>query len=135
MTAQTKEAIGSEVNRLILGSGYNRRRETGEHKALCALMLGGQEDAKKSEDRVPLKVWKMIIPEARIAMRSGEEVKIVLAEDSSSKTGRIVGGKMYQQHKNIRAKFLRLIQSEGKKNDAMYMKSVNEFINNCGCPS
>ena len=32
---------------------------------------------------------------------------------------------MYQQHKNNRDKFLRLTQSEGNKNYASYMKSVD----------
>ena len=100
-----------------------------------AIRLGDQEDAKKSEDHVTLKVCKMMNPEARISMRSGEEVKIGLMKGSSAKTGKPGGGKMYQQHKKSRAKFLRLIQAEVKKNEAAYMKSVDKFINNCGCPS
>ena len=68
-------------------------------------------------------------------MRSSEEVNIGLVMDSAAKTGKHVGGKMYQQHKNNCAKFLRLSQAEGKKNDASYMKSMDEFINNCDGPS
>ena len=68
-------------------------------------------------------------------MRSGEEVKIVLVNNSAAKTVKHGGGQMSQQHKNNCAKFLRLTQAEGKKNDASYMKSVDKFITDCGGPS
>ena len=71
ITAQTKKAIENEVNSFLLVSS-NKRRLIGEQKTLRALRLGDHEDAKKSEDRIPLKVWKMMTPESRIAMRSGE---------------------------------------------------------------
>ena len=45
-----------------------------EQTTLHAIRLGDHEEANKSEDRIPLKVWKMMTPEARISMRSGEEV-------------------------------------------------------------
>ena len=82
---------------------------------LCDLRLGDQEDEKKPEDCVPLKFWKMMIPEAIIDMRSGEEVIIGLVKDSATKTGKPGGGKMPQQYKKSRAKFLQLIQPEEKK--------------------
>ena len=47
---------------------------------------------KNSEDRVPLKVWKMMTPEANIAMRSGEEVRVGLVKYISAKTGKPGGG-------------------------------------------
>ena len=135
MTAQTNKAIESEVNSLLLVSGSNNKRATSEKKELYDIRLGEREDGKKSDGRIRLKVWKMMTHEARIAMRSGEEVKIGIVKDSAAKTGKPVGGKMSQDHKKSRAKFLRLSQSEGKKNEAAFMKSVDEFINNCGGPS
>ena len=38
-----------EINSLLLGNGYNKRRESGESKAMCIFSLGGHEDEKKSE--------------------------------------------------------------------------------------
>ena len=61
-----------------------------------ALRLGDHKDTKKSEDRIPLKVWKMLTPESRIAMRSGEEVKIRLIKDSGMKEVKRGGGKCPQ---------------------------------------
>ena len=49
-------------------------------------------------------------PEARIGMRSGEEVKIILVKDSGAKEVKRGGGKMSQQHKNSRGKVLQLTQ-------------------------
>ena len=77
----------------------------------------------------------MMTPESRIAMRSGEEVNIGLVKDSAAKTGKHGRGKMSQQHKKNRVKLPRLSQAEGKKNDASYMKSVENFINDCDGPS
>ena len=74
-----------EVNSLLLGDGSNNRRATSEHKVLRAFRLGGHEDEKKSKELIPLKVWKMLTPEARIAMRSGEAVNIELVKDSGVK--------------------------------------------------
>ena len=94
----------------------------------------GDHENKNTEEHIPLKVWKMTTPETRINMRSGEEVKIGLVKDSASKMVKHGGGKMYQQHKKARDKFLRLIQAEGKKNYALYMKGVEKFIIGCGGP-
>ena len=65
MTAQTKKAIKNEVNSLLLGSS-NKRRAIGEQKTLRDIRLGDHEDAKKSEDRITLKVWNMMTPESNI---------------------------------------------------------------------
>ena len=64
-------------------------------------------------------------------MSSGEEVDIGLIKDRYAKTGKHGEGKMSQHHKKNCAKFLRLSQAEGKKNDVLYMKSVDKFINDC----
>ena len=45
---QTKKAIDMEVNILLLGSGYNMRRATGELKEMRIFRLGGHEDENKS---------------------------------------------------------------------------------------
>ena len=68
-------------------------------------------------------------------MRSGEEVNIGFVKGSGKKQVKCGGGKMSQQHKKARGKFLQLTQSEGKKNYALYMKSVDKFITECGGPS
>ena len=133
MTAQTKKKI-KEVNSLLLGSS-NKRREIGKKKTLRDLRLCDHEDAKKSEDRITLKVCNMMTPESRIDMCSGEEVNIGLVKDSTAKTVKHGRGKIYQHQKKNRAKFLQLTQAEGKKNDALYMKSVDKFITNQGSPS
>ena len=51
-----------DVNSLLLGSGSNKRRATGEQKALHTFMLGVQEDKKNPEECIPLKVWKILTP-------------------------------------------------------------------------
>ena len=77
----------------------------------------------------------MMNPEASIAMHFGEEVKIGIVKDSAANMGKHGGEKMSHHHKKNRAKFLRLTQSEEKKNDAAYMKSVDKFINDYDGPS
>ena len=134
MTAQTKKTINNEVNSLLLGSS-NMRRAIGAQKTLHGIRLCDHKDANKSEDHITLKVWKMITPEARIDMCSGEEVNIGLVKDSTAKTVKHGRGKIYQHHKKNCAKFIQLPQAEVKKNDALYMKSVDEFITNYGSPS
>ena len=42
---------------------------------------------------------------------------------------------MSSKYKKDPGRFLRLTQSKGKKNDASYMKIVDEFITGCGGPS
>ena len=65
IAACTKNAIDNEVNSLLLDSS-DKRRAIGEHKMLCSFRLGDHEDAKKSEDHIPLKVWKMMTPESSL---------------------------------------------------------------------
>ena len=134
MTTQTKKATENEVNSLLLGSGSNKRISIDEQKTLWALRLGDHED-KKTEERIPLKVWKMTTPEANIAMRSGEEVKVGIVKDSTANMVKHEGGKMSQQQKKASSKFLRLTEAEENKNDASYIKSVDEFITECSGPS
>ena len=105
-----------EINRLLLGNGSNKRRATGEPKALREFRLVKHEEEKKSEELTLLKVWKILTPEARIAMRYGEEVKIGIVKDGGTKEIKHRGGKMYPHQKKDRTKFLRLTQSERKKN-------------------
>ena len=71
---------------------------TGEQKALCALRLGGHGEDNKSEDRITLKIWNMLTIKTRIAMRSGEEVKIGLVKDSGMKEVKRGGGNMSSHH-------------------------------------
>ena len=106
ITAQCKKAIKNEVNSLLLGSDSNKRREIDENKKLCALRLGDHKEKKTQEECIPLKVWKVITPESRIAMRSVEEVTIGLVKDSTAKIVKHVGEKMSQQNNNSRSKLL-----------------------------
>ena len=92
----------------------------------------GDHENKNTEEHIPLKVWKMTTPDARIDMRFGKEVKIVLVKDRAAKTIKHGGGKIPQQQNMDRDKFLRINQSEGKKNDALYLKIVDKFITECG---
>ena len=74
-SVQTKKAIKIEVNSLLMGNVNNNRRATGEAKAIRGFKLVGQEETR-SEERVPFKVWKMLPPEARLAMNnSGETIR------------------------------------------------------------
>ena len=125
----------TEVNSLFLGNCSNKRRVTGEPKAMHAIRLGSHGDEKKSEELIPLKVWKILTPEARIAMESGEEVKIGLVKYGSTKETKRGGGKMSSYNKKARTKFIRLAQPKGKNSDASFMKSVDEFITGCSGPS
>ena len=118
ITSQTKKAIENKVNTLLLGSGSNKRRDICEQNTLCDIRLGDHNEKKTEEERTPLKVWKMMTPKARIAMRSGEEVNIGLVKDIGAKEVKRGGEKISQQHKKARGKFLQLTQSEGNKNDA-----------------
>ena len=104
----------------------------GEQKTLCDLRLGDHEEKKTQEERITLKVWKMTTPESRIDIRSVEEVKFGLVKDGGTKEVKRGEGKMPQYHKKAHGKFLGLTQAEGKKNDASYMKIVDEFITDCG---
>ena len=65
----------------------------------------------KSEERIPLKVWKMMTPDARITMHSVKEVEIGIVKNSAAKTVKHGGGKMPQQHKKAREKFPQLTQA------------------------
>ena len=121
-----------EVNSTLLGNGSNKRRAAGEQKAMRTFRLGGREDEKSSEERIPLKVWSILTTKSGIAMKSGEEVKIGLVKDGSAKETKHVGGGIFSHQKKARTKFLQLDQSKGKKNYASYMKGVDKFITGCG---
>ena len=95
-----------EVKSLLLGSGYNKRRATGEPKAILAFRLGGHGDEKNSEECFTLKVWKMLTPESKIAMKSGEEVNIGIAKDGSTKETKHGGGTISSHQKKDSTKFL-----------------------------
>ena len=65
-------------------------------------------------------------------MRSGAEVNIGLVKGSGVKEIKHGGGKMSSHHKKAHTTFLQLTQSEGKKIDASFMKSVDGFFIGCG---
>ena len=68
-------------------------------------------------------------------MKSGKEVNIGLVKDVNTKDTKRGGGDISLHHKNSCAKFLRLTQSKGEKNDSSFMKNVDKFITGCGVPS
>ena len=111
MTSQNKKAIKNKVNSLLLGIGSNKRREIGEQKTLRAIRLGDHKYKKTQEELIPIKVWKTMTPEARIAMSSGEEVNIGLVKDRTAKMVKHRGGNMPQQQNKARAKFPRINQT------------------------
>ena len=49
MTSQEKIAIGDEINRVLIGKGYNKSRATVKTKILRELKLGGTEYEKQAE--------------------------------------------------------------------------------------
>ena len=65
---QTKKNIEIESNGLLIGNSSSKRRESGETKAIRGFNLGGQEENRSSEC-VPLKVWRMLTPEACTPIR------------------------------------------------------------------
>ena len=46
-----------DLKSFLFSTGSNERRATDKPKALRAFRLVGHEDEKKSEERIPLKVW------------------------------------------------------------------------------
>ena len=85
MTAHTKRAINDDVNSLLLGTGLNKRIATGNNKEFCALKLDIPEDKKRSKDRSPFKVWKMMTRDAKAVLCQGNKVNIGLVKDNAAK--------------------------------------------------
>ena len=110
-----------------MGSSSNKRRVTDEPKAMRSFKMGGHEE-NKYDERIPLKVWNMLTPEVRLAMKSGEEVKLGIVRDGGAKENKRVGGELSLQHKKIRNKFLRFTQTDGRKTDPVFMKGLDEII-------
>ena len=129
---QTKKSIEIEVNGLLVGNGSSKRRETGEAKAISGFKLGGQEDSRLQE-RIPLKVWKMLTPEARIIIRYGGESKIGIVKKGGAKEHRHGGGEFSSQNKKLRNKLLRLTTNDGKQ-DPSVVKDMNELLQSVGSP-
>ena len=111
MRDQTKIVTNDEINRLLLGKGPDNKRDTGEANELHAIKLGGQEDEKRSKDRVPLKIWKMFKTDAQADLRRGNSINIGLLKDNAAKTGKPEGGVYTHQNKS-RAKFLCITQTD-----------------------
>ena len=113
-----------------MGSGSNKRRATGELNAMQAFKMGGHEE-NNTDERISLKVWKMLTPKARLDNKSGEEVKIGLVRDGFAKENKCRGGKLSSQHKKIRNKFLCFTQTDGRETDPDFMKYLDELIQGC----
>ena len=109
-----------------MGNGSNKRRATGEAKAILGFKMGFQEDNRSSE-RVPLKVWSMLTPEAQSHIRDGGEVKIGIVKEVGVKDNRRGGGKFSKYNKNLRNKLLRLFLEDVKQNPAV-IKGIDELI-------
>ena len=99
-----------------------------------ALKLGDQEYEKRSEDRFPFKVWKILTTDAQADLRQVDSAKIGLVKDNTVKTSKPWGGDIYSHHNNSQAKFLCINKLEDWKNDSVYMKEVDNFISGCDIP-
>ena len=129
MTSQTKRDINEEINSLLLGKGSNNRKATGEVNTMREFKVSDQEYEKHSEDHFPINVWKMMTKDAHVALFRGDRVNIGFVKDDTVNTGKPGrGGNMYSQFKNSQDNLLRLTKTEGYKNDAAYMKQVDNFI-------
>ena len=87
MTDQTKRAICDEINILLQVKGSNKRRSTGDSKAVRAFKLGGLEDEKCYGDFFPFKVWNILTPDSQVSLRRVNSIKIVLVKDNAVNTG------------------------------------------------
>ena len=109
-----------------------KRRATGEAKAIWGFKTGGQE-ANGSKERVPLKVWKMLSPDAQDLIISGGEGKIGLVKEAGVKANRHGGGKFSKTNKILRTKFLRLCMEDGKESPTS-SKALDQLIRSVGEP-
>ena len=131
-TGQTKKAIKNEVNNLLMGNVYVKRRATGKAKAIWGFKLGGQE-ANYLQERVPLKVWRMLYPEAQDLIKAGGEGKIGIVKEGGVKAKRGGGGKLSKTNKSLRTKLLRLCMEDGKQNPNA-IKDLDELLRSVGEP-
>ena len=131
-SGQTKKAIEFEVNGLLVGNSSNKRRATGEAKAIQGFKLGGQEENCSSE-RVPLKFWRMLSPEARALIKDGGEGNIGIVKEGGVKDKRHGGGGLSKTNKSLRNKLLRLCMEDGKQNPAA-VKDLDELLRSVGAP-
>ena len=74
-----------------MGNSSSKRRATGKTKAIRGFKLSGQEESRSSEN-VTLKVWRMLITEARTIIREGGEGKIGIVKEYGVKENRDGGG-------------------------------------------
>ena len=75
-----------------MGNSSSKRRATGETKAIRGFKLSGQEESRSSEN-VTLKVWRMLITEARTIIRESGEGKIGVVKGGRVMENRRGGGK------------------------------------------
>ena len=78
--------------------------------------MGGKEESRP-EERIPFKVWKMLTPEARLAIKNGGEVKIGIVKEVGAKENKRGGGRLYLHHKKLRNKLLRFTLTYGRPSD------------------
>ena len=90
-----------------MGNCSNKRRATGKAKDIRGFKLGGQE-ANRSQDRIPSKVWRMISPEAQALIKDSGEGKIGIVKEGGVKEKRHGGGKLSKPNKSLRTKLIRL---------------------------
>ena len=69
--------------------------------------MGGQE-ANRSQERVPLRVWRMLSTEAQALIKDGGEGKIGIIKEGGVKEKRHGGGKLSKPNKSLRTKLIRL---------------------------
>ena len=109
-----------------MGNSSSKRRATGKTKDIRGFKLGGQEENRLSE-RVTLKVWRMLTPEARTIIREGGEGKIAVVKEGGVNENRHGVGKLSSQNKKLRAKLILLTMTNGKQ-DPSATKDLDELI-------
>ena len=88
--------------------------------------MGGQE-ANRSQERVPLKVWRILSPEAQALIKDGGERNIGIVKEGGVKEKRHGGGELSKTNKSLRTKFLRLCMEDGKQNPTA-IKYLDELL-------
>ena len=115
-----------------MGNSSSKRRATGKTKDIRGFKLGGQEENRLSE-RVTLKVWRMLTPEACAIIRDGGEGNIEIVKEGGVKENRHGGGKLSSQNKRLRTKLLRPTMIDGKQ-DPSVTKDLDELLQSVGSP-
>ena len=93
-------------------------------------MVGHEEN--RLEEHVPFKVWKMLTPESRLAIKNGGEANIGIVKGGGAKENKRGGENLSSGHKRIQNKLLRLTATDGRHGNPTFMKEINELLQGGG---